>query len=42
MVKFLKRDSPPQNTPALDEEYDDIAKDINNAVLTDMLNMARL
>ena len=42
LVKFSKGNSPLQNTPALDEEYDNIAKDINSAALVDILNMARL
>ena len=33
---------PPQNTPTLDDEYDNIAKDINNTVLVNILNMAKL
>jgi hypothetical protein len=35
-------DPPPQNIPTLDDEYDNIAKDINSAVLVDMLKIIRL
>ena len=32
---------PPQNTPTLDDEYNNVVKDINGAVLADILNMAK-
>jgi hypothetical protein len=41
LVKFLKGDSPPQNTPTLDKEYDDIARDMDGTALINVLNIVR-